>query len=39
MQILNENDLFNINGGSSILACMYHKLINVIRHIYKQMIF
>ena len=39
MQILSDNDLFNINGGSSIVACTYYGLIKVIRWISKLLRF
>ena len=35
MKILSDNDLFNINGGSSIVACTYYGLIKVMRLISK----
>ena len=35
MQILSDNELFNINGGSSIVACTYYGLIKVVRWISK----
>ena len=35
MQILSDNDLFNINGGSSIVVCTYYGLIKVIKWIAK----
>ena len=39
MQILSDNDLLNINGGSSIMACAYYGLINVMKFIAKSLIF
>ncbi len=35
MQILSDKDLFNINGGSSIIVCTYYGLIKIIKWISK----
>ncbi len=39
MTILSDNDLFNIKGGSSIIACTYYGLIKVMRWISKLLRF
>ncbi len=39
MQILSDNDLFNIYGGSSIMVCTCNGLIKIIKWIFKFLSF